>query len=66
MTAAPESPCRKQCQLDPGTRHCTGCYRSLEEIGQWSRLSPEARSRIIAELPARARRLGFGSGLSSG
>jgi predicted Fe-S protein YdhL (DUF1289 family) len=49
-----ESPCVKVCVIQPETRLCTGCLRSIDEIGAWSRLSPEKRRDIMAELPARA------------
>lgn len=48
-----ESPCVRICVLHPETRLCTGCARSAEEIGMWSRLSPEARRAIMDELPSR-------------
>lgn len=51
-----ESPCVKLCQLHPVTRNCTGCHRTLAEIGDWSRMSPEARRAVMDDLPARARR----------
>ena len=51
------------------TKEDIGCYRSIEEIGIWSKLSPEARSTIMKELPGRAhqvqkRRGGRGSRLT--
>ena len=52
-----ESPCVKVCILQPETRICLGCYRTGEEIASWSRLSPEARSAIMAALPERAKTL---------
>ena len=48
-----ESPCVKICVVHPEARLCTGCLRSIDEIGAWSRMAPEDRSRIMAELPAR-------------
>lgn len=48
-----ESPCIQICVVHPETRLCTGCARSIDEIGRWSRMSPEERSAIMAELPAR-------------
>ncbi|MGI3184561.1 DUF1289 domain-containing protein [Nioella aestuarii] len=48
-----QSPCVKICVVHPEARLCTGCLRSIDEIGAWSRMSPEDRSRIMAELPAR-------------
>ena len=52
-----ESPCVKLCVVHPEERLCIGCYRTMEEIANWSRLSPAARDAVIADLPARAPRL---------
>lgn len=49
-----ESPCVKICVIHPETRLCTGCMRSIDEIGSWGRMSPEARRAIMDELPSRA------------
>jgi uncharacterized protein len=48
-----ESPCVKVCVLDPVSKHCIGCGRSLAEIAGWTGFSPEERRRIMTELPAR-------------
>ncbi|MFL2785673.1 MAG: DUF1289 domain-containing protein [Paracoccaceae bacterium] len=48
------SPCVKICVVHPVERICTGCYRSIDEIGAWSRMSPEERAAIMQELPDRA------------
>lgn len=47
------SPCIKICVIQPESRLCTGCHRSIEEITAWSRMSPAARETVIAELPGR-------------
>jgi len=47
------TPCTKVCTIDPRTRLCLGCGRSLEEIGRWSSMSEPERLRIMAELPCR-------------
>lgn len=52
-----QSPCIKICVVHPEERICAGCFRTVEEIGGWSRLSPERRAEIMAELPTRAPRL---------
>ncbi|PTM79954.1 DUF1289 domain-containing protein [Cereibacter sphaeroides] len=52
-----ESPCVKLCMIHPEERICVGCHRTLDEIAGWSRLTPEARRAVMAELPARAPRL---------
>ncbi|MEN8888032.1 MAG: DUF1289 domain-containing protein [Celeribacter marinus] len=48
-----ESPCTSVCQIDPDTRLCLGCARSIDEIGVWGSLSAEARRTIMADLPTR-------------
>ncbi|MEL7092067.1 MAG: DUF1289 domain-containing protein [Pseudomonadota bacterium] len=48
-----ESPCVKVCVIHPETKLCTGCARSLNEIGYWSRMSVEERRAVMAELPGR-------------
>ena len=49
-----ESPCVKICVIEPKSRLCTGCLRSIDEIGAWSSMTAEARSEVMAELPSRA------------
>ncbi|MDU8912560.1 DUF1289 domain-containing protein [Aestuariicoccus sp. MJ-SS9] len=49
-----ESPCVKICVVHPETRLCTGCLRSIDEITRWSKMSPEDRRAVMAELPDRA------------
>lgn len=52
-----DSPCVKLCVVHPEERICLGCLRTIEEISIWSRLSPQARADIMADLPLRAPRL---------
>jgi len=52
-----QSPCIKVCVVHPVERICTGCLRSIDEIGAWSRMSHDERADIMAELPSRADRL---------
>ena len=52
-----ESPCIKICVVHPESRLCTGCLRSIDEIGRWSRMTPEERRGIMAELPGRVGQL---------
>lgn len=49
-----ESPCIKICVVHPESRLCTGCLRSIDEIGRWSRMSATERREVMAELPSRA------------
>ena len=48
-----ESPCVKVCMIHPETRLCVGCNRTGEEIARWSRMTPEERRAVMAELPGR-------------
>ena len=52
-----ESPCIRICVVHPAERICTGCFRTIDEITQWSRMTPEARRAVMAELPNRAPKL---------
>lgn len=52
-----QSPCVKLCVVHPEERICVGCYRTIDEIGAWSRLTHEARAAIMQDLPERAPRL---------
>lgn len=48
-----ESPCIKLCVVHPEARLCVGCFRSLDEIAGWSRMTPEQRRAVMEDLPAR-------------
>ncbi len=48
-----ESPCIKICVIQPKSRLCTGCLRSIDEITRWSKMAPEERRKVMAELPTR-------------
>ncbi|SPF76651.1 hypothetical protein ALP8811_01660 [Aliiroseovarius pelagivivens] len=47
------SPCIKICVVHPEARICTGCYRSIDEIGGWSGMTDAERAQIMDELPTR-------------
>ena len=48
-----ESPCVNLCTVHPETRLCMGCARHIDEIRDWSSMSPEQRRAIMIELPER-------------
>jgi predicted Fe-S protein YdhL (DUF1289 family) len=50
------TPCIKVCTIDPVSRLCAGCGRSLQEIGEWTRLTEQERRAIMARLPERLTR----------
>ena len=47
------TPCIKICVIDPVSKLCEGCGRTLAEIAQWSRLSEAERLAIMVQLPER-------------
>lgn len=49
-----QSPCVNICVVHPQARICTGCYRSIDEITSWSKMSNDERAEVMAELPSRA------------
>ncbi|MEY4697239.1 MAG: hypothetical protein RIT14_1667 [Pseudomonadota bacterium] len=52
-----QSPCIRLCTIHPAERICVGCFRTIDEISTWSRLSHDDRAAIMADLPTRAPRL---------
>ena len=48
-----DSPCVNVCVLHPGAKLCMGCYRTGDEIARWSRMEPNERQTIMAELAER-------------
>jgi len=52
-----QSPCVKICVVHPEARICTGCYRSIEEIAGWGRMTNEERASVLNDLPARSSQL---------
>ena len=47
------SPCISVCQMDPATQLCSGCYRTLEEIADWSTLDDPQRLVVWERIEAR-------------
>lgn len=52
-----DSPCKQICVLHPVERICAGCYRTVDEIARWSRMTPTERASVMAALPGRAPQL---------
>jgi predicted Fe-S protein YdhL (DUF1289 family) len=48
-----KTPCNKVCIVDPKAGLCVGCFRSMEELGQWSRYDDAERDAILSSLPER-------------
>jgi predicted Fe-S protein YdhL (DUF1289 family) len=53
--APPASPCLGICLMDPATRMCRGCLRTIDEIRAWYDASAPEKRAILARLEARRR-----------
>ena len=40
------SPCVSICRMNPVTELCEGCFRTLDEIADWSRLGDDAKREV--------------------
>ena len=60
MIERPKSPCVDVCALDARAGLCTGCGRTLGEIGEWSGATTERQHAILCELPKRLAQLAAG------
>jgi predicted Fe-S protein YdhL (DUF1289 family) len=48
------SPCISVCKMDPVTQMCEGCFRTLDEIADWSRMADERRREVWRRIGERA------------
>jgi len=49
----PPSPCLGICIMDPRTRQCRGCLRTVEEIAHWYEASPDEKRALLSALELR-------------
>ena len=54
-----ETPCIAVCMMDPRTKLCFGCGRTLPEIARWHRIDSAERLAIMKALPARMAEAGL-------
>lgn len=47
------SPCKKVCKLDETKWYCITCFRSVNEIANWSFYSDDQRNDIMQQLDKR-------------
>lgn len=48
------SPCISACRMSESTGWCEGCYRTLDEIRQWSRIDDQAKRALWLQIEQRA------------
>ena len=54
-----ETPCIAVCMMDPRTKLCLGCGRTLPEIARWHKMDSAERLAVMATLPARMAEAGL-------
>ena len=52
------SPCTSVCTIDQRSGLCAGCFRTLDEIAAWGRLSDDEKRGVLRELASRRDLLG--------
>jgi len=53
LEPSPLSPCLGICLMDPQTRMCRGCLRTIDEIRDWYDASAADKRAILVRLAAR-------------
>ncbi len=48
-----ESPCVKLCMIHSEYKVCMGCFRTIDEIADWSNFTPARRKELIKSLKDR-------------
>ncbi|MDH5534655.1 MAG: DUF1289 domain-containing protein [Betaproteobacteria bacterium] len=51
--AAVPSPCMNVCVMNEAGEYCTGCYRTLAEIANWTDYTVSERCAVLERLGAR-------------
>jgi len=54
-----ESPCTAVCTIDPRTKLCLGCGRTLPEIARWHGMNTAERLAVMEGLAARMAEAGL-------
>jgi predicted Fe-S protein YdhL (DUF1289 family) len=49
------SPCISVCTVDPVSKLCIGCLRTLKEIGAWRVMTPDEKRAVVAACAERAK-----------
>ncbi|WP_310533943.1 DUF1289 domain-containing protein [Novosphingobium sp.] len=53
MRHHPPSPCTSICRIDPASKWCEGCRRTLTEIADWPMLTATEKRAVLSSLPQR-------------
>ena len=47
------SPCINICVIDAESGYCSGCFRTIDEISHWPKLTPQQKIELLRELEDR-------------
>ena len=53
-TDLPATPCIGVCTINPDTKMCIGCLRTVKEIGAWRTMTLNQKRDVVAACKARA------------
>jgi predicted Fe-S protein YdhL (DUF1289 family) len=53
MRHHPPSPCTSICRIDPASKWCAGCRRTLTESADWPMLTATEKRAVLSSLPQR-------------
>ncbi len=53
ISMSKDTPCVAVCMIDPRTKLCFGCGRTLPEIARWHAMAGAERLAVMAQLPSR-------------
>ena len=53
LANAVPSPCTSVCRMHPASGLCDGCWRTIDEIVQWSKLSDAEKRAVWVEIDRR-------------
>lgn len=53
MAQTDDSPCMPICLMDYAAGHCTGCFRTLDEIASWTNYTSDRKREVLAAPEAR-------------
>ncbi|MBW8828155.1 MAG: DUF1289 domain-containing protein [Burkholderiales bacterium] len=56
LVAPVPSPCTSVCRMSPSTGLCEGCFRTLDEIANWSRMEDHEKRAVWQLLEQRGLR----------
>ena len=58
------SPCVSICRIEVSTGFCEGCFRTIDEIADWSTMTDQRRRAVWTELRARGERVATALGFA--